>query len=142
MSTRIALDLTQYHFQRKAGDLHVYGTWFGPRNDPVLALVPANHSDGRRYAPFIIPLENAWIWSEELGDPALQVESAHNACRALGYDFLNRFTMLRILTAIRDNMGDLLKMPPKPAERVVVADAFRTDRETGKVTHLEITDNA
>jgi len=141
MSTRIALDLTQYHFVRKAGDLTVYGTWFGDQKRPALVLVPANHNDRDRFAPFVVPIDNAWIWSEELGDPALQVQSAHDACRALGFDHLNRFTLLRILCAIRDNMADLLKMPPKPTERVVVADAFRTDHDTGHVRHMEIAEH-
>ncbi|MND20869.1 hypothetical protein D3C76_47930 [compost metagenome] len=143
MSTRIALDLTKYHFCRTHGELCVYGTWFGDNHRPALVLVPKNHADllGRGYAPFVIPLDNAWIWSEEVGDERLQVASAATACKALGLDFLNRFTLLRILCAIRDNMGDLLKMPPKPTETVVVADAFRTDRETGKVRHLEIKEN-
>jgi len=138
MSTRIVLDLTKHHFCRKAGDLTVYGSWYGEQNRPCLVLVPANHSDANSYAPFIVPIDNAWIWSEEVGVPALQVESASNACRALGMDFLNRFTLLKILCAIRDNMGDLLKMPPKPTESVIVADAFRTDHATGKVKHIEI----
>lgn len=135
--TRIALDLTRHAFCRPHGDITVYGAWYGDQRRPALVLVPANHNDKSRYAPFVVPLDNAWIWSEEVGDPALQVESAHDACRALGLDFLNRFTLLRILTAIRDNMGDLLKMPPMPTETVVVADAFRTD-ENGKVRHFEV----
>lgn len=138
MSTRIALDLTKHHFCRKAGDLTVYGTWFGDQRRPCLVLVPANHNDATRYSPFVIPIDNAWIWSEEVGSPALQVDSADKACRALGMDYLNRFTLLKILCAIRDNMSDLLKMPPKPSEAVIVADAFRTDHATGKVKHIEI----
>ena len=137
MSTRIALDLTKHHFCRKDGQLMVYGCWFGEQNRPCLVLVPFNHNDASKFSPFIIPIDNAWVWSEELGDPGLQVESAAKACKALGFDYLNRFTMLRILAAIRDNMSDLLKIPPKPTESVVVADAFRTDAD-GRVKHIEI----
>ncbi len=45
---------------------------------------------------------------------------------------------MRVMSFIHDHLGDLLNMPPKPTNLVVVADAFRTDLETGKTTHQEI----
>lgn len=137
MSTRIALDLTKYAFRRQHGDITVYGTWFGDRQRPVLVLVPTHRLSFDKTTPCVIPLENAWKWSEEAGDPRDAVQTAFKFAELLGLDGFNRFTVMRILSIVRDELGELLKIPPKPTESQVVADAFRTD-VNGKVTHTEI----
>ena len=50
-------------------------------------------------------------------------------------------TIHKIGSAIRDCLSDLISMPPKPVlDRVVVADAIRTD-ENGREHHAEISEN-
>lgn len=137
MSTRIALDLTRYAFRRQHGDITVYGTWFGEQQRPALVLVPSYREGFERVTPCVVPLENAWKWSEEVGDQQDAVQTAFQFAECLGLDGFNRFTLLRILSIVRDELGELLKIPPKPTEAVVVADAFRTD-ENGNVRHFEI----
>ena len=53
-------------------------------------------------------------------------------------DFTNGVTHMRVLSLIHDHLGDLVMMPVKPLQTVIVGDAFRTDTDTGKVTDQEI----
>lgn len=138
--TQIALDLTQYHRRFERGDITVYLTWFGGKHKPVMVLVNTHRLGTNNCVPVVIPQENAWIWSEEHGSAAEAAKSAFVFASALDLDRYNRITLIRIASTVRDLIDDLVQMPVKPTTEVVVADAFRTDRNTGKVTHQEIID--
>jgi len=138
--TQLALDLTQYHRRFERGDITVYLTWFGGKHKPVMVLVNTHRLGTDNCVPVVIPQENAWIWSEEHGSAAEAAKSAFVFATALDMDRYNRITLIRIASIVRDLIDDLVQMPVKPTNEVVVADAFRTDRNTGKVTHQEIID--
>lgn len=138
--TQIALDLTKYHRRFERGDITVYLTWFGGKHKPVMVLVNTHRLGTDNCVPVVIPQENAWIWSEEHGSAAEAAKSAFVFASALDLDRYNRITLIRIASTVRDLIDDLVQMPVKPTTEVVVADAFRTDRNTGKVTHQEIID--
>lgn len=138
--TQYALDLSQYHRRFERGDITVYLTWFGGKHKPVMVLVNTNRLGGDNCVPVVIPQENAWLWTEEKGDPQEAARSAFVFAHALDLDVHNRITLIRIASTIRDLIDDLVMMPPKPTTEIVVADAIRTDRNTGKVTHQEIID--
>lgn len=135
--TKYALDLTKTHFTQQHGDITVHGSWYGEQQKPCLVLVPSFRMGFEKVTPCIVPLESAWAWSEEEGEPRHTVQMALQFASCLGLDGFNRFTLMRILTIVRDHLGDLMKIPPKPHDFAVVADAFRTDRD-GRVHHIEI----
>lgn len=136
--TRYDLDLTQPHFEKRRGDLMLYGAWHGKRLRPCLVVLPAFRIE--KAVPLVIEVDDAWKWNPD--DP--DVDPRHNAnmvgtfLLSNGMDALNAFTFMKVTSLIHDHLGDLLRIPPKNAEEVVVADAFHTDRDTGKVTHREI----
>lgn len=134
------LDLTQVHFERPMGDITLFGTWFGAERKPALVLLPTSKIGREGPIPCVIPLASAWRWAESTGDPKhcarVSVMFAHH----MGFDPFNPHVVIRITSLIRDHIGDLLSIPPKPTERVVVADAVRTD-EHGREHHSEISEN-
>lgn len=139
--SEIALDLTQYHTRRRHGDITVFTTWMGNENKPVMVLVPALFEIMQYVSPNVIPLENAWAWTEEMGDPRHCARACFTFAPSLNLDPYNPISLMRIASAVREELSELLRMPLKQTERMVVADAIRTDHDTGKVTHREITDN-
>lgn len=130
-----ALDLTRYAFRHQRGDLTLYGTWFGKDNPRPCLVLTATY---RRTVPCVVLLENAWLWSDEVGDPGHCARSSVNFAQYLGLDYTNQITCMRVTSLIQDHLGDLIAMPPKPNERIVVADAILTD-EHGKERHAEVT---
>ena len=130
------LDLTQSAFEKSRGDLTLYGCWFGRRLRPCLAVLPTY----RQGTPLVILLDDAWKWNPD--DP--DVDIAGNASLVMqflmvnGMDFSNPMTHMRVISLVHDHLGDLIRMPVKPLNTVVVADAIRTDHDTGKTTHQEI----
>lgn len=136
MSHGIALDLTQTHFTKERGDLTLYGSWYGDRLRPCLAVLPTNLKSTS--LPLVIVVDDAWKWNAD----DLDAKPEHNAKQigaflyANGFD-ANTFTAQRLVGFIHDYLGDLLRIPPKPATFEVVADAFRTDAD-GKVHHSEV----
>ncbi len=122
---------------KKHGDILCFGTWYGESDRPCLALVPARAViSHERVTPCIVPLDTAWKWTEELGDirdcAATCIQFAH----ALGLNPHDKASVLLLLTVIRDHIGDLLSMPIKPTENLVVADAIINTG--GKIEHKEI----
>lgn len=140
---RPTLDLTRYAWRQKHGDLVVFGTWRydADENDwvPCMVILPALFRRG--YAvPCIVTLDLAWIWSEEEGDPRYAAEIAAQFCEALGLP-VTLSNGIRILSIVRDHIEDMVKrIPPKPPEKVVVADAILTN-ERGKQLHSEIVED-
>lgn len=122
---RVALDLTKYHWRRRYGDLTAYGTWAQGEDgwQPCLVLAP---TDERRLAhtlPAVVPLNQIWIWSEEIGDVEKAAAQALQCVEQLGLeDTVNNIVL--VASVIRDCIGDLTAIPPMPAgDSVVVADA-------------------
>ncbi len=130
------LDLTQSHFQKTRGDLTLYGAWYGERLRPCLVVLPTWRSG----TPLVIDIDSAWKWNPDDPDasPALTAPFVLQFLQANGMDYANTMTHLRVMSLIHDHLGDLVMMPVKPLNQVVVADAFRTDHDTGKQSHQEI----
>ena len=130
------LDLTQSAFVKSRGDLTLYGCWHGERLRPCLVLTRTNH----RGVPLVIELDSAWKWNPDDPDanPRMVVPMIIAFLSRNGLDATNPMTHARVLSFIHDHLGDLISMPVKPTSNVVVADAFRTDHDTGKITHSEI----
>lgn len=140
------IDLTKYQFRREARGFAIYGTWLfrsaiGVPPEPCLVIVPlARPVTHERSTPAVIPLRAAFVWSEEMGDP--------RHCARSSAAFLENMDMavsplacMSLTMAIRDHLGDLLAIRPYEGDRVVVADAIRTD-EQGRQHHAEITERA
>lgn len=146
MLIRPALDLTRYLNRYTHGDITVYLTWWladdsGPR--PALVLVPTHSQSNEKCIPCVVPIENAWVWSEEKGDPILA------ALQAMKFVHLLRLaenpqSAFRVRGIIIDHLQDLLTMPPMPDDMrvsTVIGEAKVTNREAGEVVrHEEIVD--
>ena len=130
------LDLTQSAFVKSRGDLTLYGCWHGKRLRPCLVVMPA-HKVG---VPLVVELDTAYKWNPDdmQADPRKVAPLIMQFLSKNGMDYANVFTHHRVLGFVQDHLGDLLMMPVKPLNTVVVADAFRTDHDTGKSTHQEI----
>lgn len=139
MTPRYDLDLTQVQFEHRYGDITLFGTWFGQERRPALVLVPTAMIGHPGVVPCVVPLKHAWMWSK-LGDPAYAVINSYHFANSLGLAAHDPMTCMRITTVIQDNLGELLKIPPKPTERTVVADAIRVT-EDGREQHSEVTEN-
>ena len=138
---KIALDLSVYAWRQRHGDIEVFGTWFGPRNQPCLALIPAIRRAGSRFTPQVIRMENAWIYDEHVGDPRAAAEEAYRIADDLALNKYDPYVLFGITSAIRGHLGDLLHIPPHPSElKRVVAEAVVTERETGRQTYSEMRD--
>lgn len=136
---RYDLDLTQTHFERRYGDVTAFGTWFGKDRRPALVLVPTNKLGSEYIVPCVVPISQAWVWDENTGDGAHCARVSCLFATNMGFGF-DTMKIMKITSIIRDCIGDLLNIPPKPTERIVVADAIRTD-EHGKEHHSEIVEN-
>lgn len=133
---RYDLDLTQTHFTRQYGDITVFGTWFGKDRKPALVLVPTNKLGSEYLVPCVVPLSQAWLWDEKDGDGAHCARVSCIFATNMGFNF-DTMKIMKITSLIRDNLGELVNIPPKPTETHVVADAIRTD-SSGKQHHSEI----
>lgn len=133
---RYDLDLTQTHFERNYGDITVFGTWFGKDRKPALVLVSTSKIGSEHLVPCVVPMNQAYLWDEKGGDGAhcAHVSALFAANMGFGFDTMK---IMKISSVIRDNLGELVNIPPKPTEKVVVADAIRTD-SSGKQHHSEI----
>lgn len=131
------LDLTQSAFEKTRGDLMLYGSWYGKRLRPCLVVLPAHRKERK---PLVVTLDDAWAWNPDDPDasPRYTAPLIMQFLIGNGFDHTNIFTHHRVLSLIHDHLGDLIRMPVKPLNTVVVADAFRTDRDTGKTIHQEI----
>lgn len=134
------LDLTRYAWRQQHGDLEAIGTWLLHRDGPLpcLVLKPTSAQRHDQFIPCVVLQKNAWIWSEAIGDGAEAARAAYDFACALGLSPHNSTNIIRVASIIRDHIGDLLGIPPMPAEREVVGEATITD-ECGRVTEREIT---
>lgn len=131
------LDLTEVQFERCYGDITVFGTWFGQDRKPALVLVATNKIGSAELIPCVVPESQSWAWSEEIGDGAHCARISSLFALNLGFGF-DAIKTMKIASVIRDCLGDLNKIPPKPkTDRLVVAEAIRTDHD-GKQQASEI----
>ena len=130
------LDLTQRAWVHSYGDLTLYGSWFGEKLRPCIAILPSYRRRG--FQPVVVLVDDAWRWDGNTGSPFYVQQEAPRMARALGME-PTPATCARIANLINDHLGDLLTIPPKPAERIAVADAIVTD-EDGRQQHYEITE--
>jgi hypothetical protein len=137
-----ALDLSRIHGSQKHGDLTVYLTWWlasdgGPR--PCLVLLPTDQSRWQYTQPCVVLLDQAWQWSEEIGDPAYAARMSMQFAASLGLSAADATNVFRVRSAIVDHLGDLLAMPPMPTDMrepgVVLGDV--TVKEDGKIVREE-----
>lgn len=144
MLTRSAVDLTRVHWSRELGDITIQGTWWmgldsGPR--PCMVLTATRKQS--HTVPCVVLLDDAWVWSETIGDPQYAARTAMMFCKALGM-IAAPSNAIRVRSMIVDHLDDLMKIPPMPEsfrEKVVIGEAKITARELGKVIrHEEITD--
>jgi len=133
-----ALDLTRYHARYLHGDMTVFATWFGNNLTACLVIVPSYYEGHDKVTPCIVPINQAFEWSEAVGDGAHCAFVASQFCKHLRMT-PSMDANIRITSLIREHLGDLLSIPPAPFESVVVADAFRIDNR-GKEHHSEIRD--
>lgn len=141
--TKPHLDLTQTHGQRRYGDITAFFSWHGDKREPCLAMLPTKliGTDGvRAIKVCIVPMSSAWRWDEHTGD------GRHAAFTSAQFAISMGFTpdvprCVAITNIVRDCLGDLLTMPPKPRDLVTVADAIRIDAD-GREHHSEIKDDA
>jgi hypothetical protein len=136
-----ALDLNHTKSSRQFGDITAMFTWIGKDKTPCVALVPTNLIGKRPIRPCVIPMTSSWAWAEETGDGAHCARQSMIFAECLGLNPANVNDVMRVTSIIRECLGDLLAMPPKPTERVVVADAIRVDHDSGKEHHSEIVEN-
>ena len=138
--THFDLDLTQSHFVKTRGDLTLYASWYGERLRPCLVVLPTFGHAGTAGVPLVVELDSAFRWNPDDPDVSPRASAAlvMQFLQANGMDFTNGVTHMRVLSLIHDHLGDLVMMPVKPLQTVIVGDAFRTDTDTGKVIHQEI----
>jgi hypothetical protein len=93
--------------------------------------------------PCVVLLEQAWVWSEAIGDPVRAAHIAMEFVDVLGQSPTPQ-SCFRVRGIIIDHLSELVLMPPMPAamrEHVVIGEAKVTDREGGRVVrHEEIID--
>lgn len=130
-----ALNLTQSAWTRQRGDMTAYGAWFGDQLRPCIALVPTYR---KQYKPAVVLIDDAWQWEPRTGVALYVQREAPNMARAMGFDDDSK-RCAKIANFINDCLGDLLSQPPKPVERVAMADAVVTD-ESGNAKEFVITE--
>lgn len=140
------LDLTKYAWRQEHGDITVYGTWWlGDKEGPwpCMVLVPTYRQMALNYVPCVVTLDLAWIWSEEVGDPAYAADTAMSFAQSLGIGATPK-NVIRVASIIRDHIEDMIKrIPPRPtSHQDVVADIIIKDQQTGRERHAEIKDDA
>lgn len=160
---RPLLDLSVSHFTRIKHGIRVQGIWLREDDDPSgwepsLALTRAAtfklNSDEKDSNVCLVTMRQAWAWTEENEyerqfAPHLIAEKGRICARScylfalnLGMTAHNQFTLIKILSVVRDHIGDLLHMPPAPPlDKVVVADAVAIGSD-GIERRAEIVDYA
>lgn len=112
---------------------------------PCLVLIPTHTAlSHRKVTPSVVPIEDAHQWDESpaVGDEEMCHVNAFHFCVALGINEHNPVNRQRVISIVREHLGDLLMCPPLSDHlNRVVADAIHIDRESGKVTEREITSN-
>lgn len=138
------LDLAKRVWTKTRGGVTAVGTWIRLDGSyrPCMVMIPAGREYDERLVPCVVTQDRAWIWSEEVGDPAQSAPIAFNFVRTLGLSEDVR-TVIRLAMFINDMLGDLLSIPPYQAdEKISVAEATLIDNGSGKIIgETEITEH-
>lgn len=135
------LDLNKRVWTFRKDGIMAIGTWIRleDRFRPCMVLIPADREYDDRLTPCVVTMDRAWIWSEEVGDPAQAAHTAHQFASTLGLNAHDRRTVIRIAMFIADHLGDLLSIPPYPTDdQQTVAEVTIRDPTTGRTIEAEI----
>ncbi|MBD9539940.1 hypothetical protein IB276_10805 [Ensifer sp. ENS04] len=135
------LDLSKRHWTFHKAGVTAIGTWLRMegRFRPCMVLIPADREYDDRLIPCVVTQDRAWIWSEEVGDPAQAAATAFQFAQVLGLSAYDRRTVMRLAMFIADHLGDLLSIPPyQNSDEQTVAEITMTDANTGKVTEAVV----
>lgn len=140
------LDLSKTHFEHRHGGILVLGAWYMDRetrrSQPCLVLLDAAKKVARkRTIPCIIPLDDMWKWTLEMGDPAHVGRNIRDwlTCGALPGNAGNKRDVWAVMDAVQSRLRDLWSMPPLPFELAVnngavpVGTIDITERNTGEI---------
>lgn len=141
----VALDLRYRVWTKAHGELTFIGTWM--RTDdaqyrPVMVIIRTGEEYSEHTVPCIVPMEDAWKWSEELGNPELTARNTVAFVQALRMT-PDKHSAIRLTLLIQHHLGDLLGIPPFETQGIaqeVTADLVRIDHDTGEITEKEIRD--
>lgn len=97
--------------QRKKGDLIIEFKWVS--GEPVMLLY--KNTLGSQSQAFMIEFADAYKFARADGNATRELMStySHEAAKAIGCEH-DKASVYRIITAIMENIGDLLMMPPEP----------------------------
>lgn len=141
----ISLDLSKRHWQHTHGDITVIGTWLAIEGAKRQCMVLLRSGDEKsdHAQPCIVTIDQAWVWSEQVGDPRKSARLAFGFAQAMRLNEHNPKTIIRIATIIHDHLGDLLTIPPYTETDLapVVADMTITNRDSGRVLEAEVRDD-
>lgn len=141
------LNFDVYAWRYVHGDLLVIGTWY--RNDqddfdPCMVIM-RNGELGRDkrfiHPPCLIRLTNAWIYTEEIGDPQAAAQEAVSIVETLDLGHGPK-ACLQVLGVIREHLDELIRMPLRPhIGEQHVGNIILTNRETGGREEHEVFDD-
>lgn len=134
------LDLTNYHFCRRLGDLTVYGTWLGDAIDdsePCIVIVPTFRLGVGRSKPAVVALSSAYKYDS----PVYLLHMAHDFADGLGFGAGPHNTR-KVAEVIHSHLRDLIDMPPRPVIKTEhVAEAILT-HESGRKKTFDVTEDS
>ncbi|KQZ96833.1 hypothetical protein ASD74_06140 [Rhizobium sp. Root564] len=136
----VDLDLNKRLWTFRKDGLMAIGTWIrmDDRFRPCMVLIPADREYDDRLTPCVVTMDRAWIWSEEVGDPAQAAHAAFQFANTLGLS-TDRRTVIRLAMFIADHLGDLLSIPPyTPDDQQTVAEVTMRDPTSGRTIEAEI----
>jgi hypothetical protein len=139
----LALDLSKSHFKFRRGPMFAVGTWVrGMSEDggwePCLVLFRSGDEGTQDLIPCLVTYNQAWVWSEDIGDPRIAAQTAASFCDAMRFT-VDPHHMILVASTIHDLLGDLLSIPPYP-EREVIGHMLVTNTETGAETEVALVD--
>ena len=141
---RPVLDLNVFYKKFTFKSVNLFVTWYRPEGEaarPAIVLIRSDMSKTMlyNYGQCVIPLNTAFLWTDETGDKAHQMRSAMAFCETMGLEktFDNA---MKLINLIQDHIEYLLNCPPAPRVReAIVADATVQD-EHGNKTTTEVRD--
>lgn len=139
-----AFKLDISHATHTRGSVTIWLTWNRLNGRPCMVLTPTDMRGGHeRVTPCVIPLEQAHVWDEDIGELHHANFMAALFCANLGFNPYQIKNILKVQGYIRDYIEDLIRMPPMPPDhREITAEAIITDNTSGKETFKEIADHA
>lgn len=135
------LDLTKRAWTHERGALTIAGLWAGieDRMRPCIGIWRTADEGNEKLWPCVVVLEDAWKWTEEVGDPGHCARVSMRFCEMLRLDVHNPRVPIQLTMLIQDHIGDLVAIPPYQAQDAeAVADIVMHDRHTGAITEVEV----